>query len=212
MTTFNTRLTATLENIERIGGPREVSNLRRRVLKLGEELGEVAQAYLAVTSKNNYKLLTFLDLREESVDVFVVAADLMFHLECPSSEGTVTEPGALLLRFDLDEHRRRMGEMDPVSAGALPADEFEPRLALLYAEFGLLMTMLLEGRDPRDCPELRLVVRRIYEKAFRLMMQDVPLEPTPPPAVRQNQVLLELERKVSKWARLAGVNLTAIPA
>lgn len=212
MTTFNARLTTTLEKIERIGGPREVSNLRRRALKLGEELGEVAQAYLAITSKNNYKLLTFLDLREESVDVFVVAADLMFHIACPSSGVNATESGALLLRFDLDEHRRQMGGLDPVSAGALPADEFEPRLALLYAEYGQLMVLLLEGRDPRDCPELRLVVRRIYEKAFRLMMQDVPFEPPPTPAFRQDLVLNELERKVSKWARLASVELTAIPA
>lgn len=69
-----------LEEIREIGAPaRCMEQLHRRILKLGEEFGEVTEAYLAITSPGNYKNITPADLREELVDVVIVALDVMLH-------------------------------------------------------------------------------------------------------------------------------------
>ena len=55
---------------------RHHSNLHRRIIKLMEELGEVSEAYLNVTSPANGKGKTWDDVREELADVAIVALDL----------------------------------------------------------------------------------------------------------------------------------------
>jgi NTP pyrophosphatase (non-canonical NTP hydrolase) len=54
---------------------RKLSNLPRRLLKAMEELGELSQAYLSVTSKRNKKQKTWDDVKEEAVDCLVLAID-----------------------------------------------------------------------------------------------------------------------------------------
>lgn len=53
------------------------SNFSRRLLKLTEEVGEVCQAYYSLTSKSNNKNKTWDDVREELVDVILIATDLL---------------------------------------------------------------------------------------------------------------------------------------
>ena len=48
----------------------------RRVTKLGEETGEVSEAFLSVTSESNGKNKTWTDVREEAVDATIVALDI----------------------------------------------------------------------------------------------------------------------------------------
>jgi hypothetical protein len=55
---------------------RNVANVHRRTLKLIEELGEVAQAWLNVTSASNGKHKTWHDVREEIADCLIVALDI----------------------------------------------------------------------------------------------------------------------------------------
>lgn len=55
---------------------RTLQNLSRRTLKLCEEAGETAEAYLYVTSVNNRKNITWDDLREEAIDAAVVGLDI----------------------------------------------------------------------------------------------------------------------------------------
>jgi len=57
---------------------RDASQLDRRLMKLTEELGEVFEAYLGVTSDKNYKEKTWHDVREELVDVVLVAVDCLY--------------------------------------------------------------------------------------------------------------------------------------
>jgi hypothetical protein len=66
-----------LEVIRQVDPTRNFLTMNRRLMKLGEEFGEALQAYLAVTSGNNYKGLTPTDLREELIDIVVVALDLL---------------------------------------------------------------------------------------------------------------------------------------
>lgn len=55
---------------------RSMNSYIRRKLKLGEELGEVMEAYLNITSSFNGKHKTWDDVREELVDVAIVATDI----------------------------------------------------------------------------------------------------------------------------------------
>ena len=54
---------------------RHYGNLHRRMIKVMEELGEASEAYLNVTSAANGKNLSWIDVREELVDLVVVAVD-----------------------------------------------------------------------------------------------------------------------------------------
>ena len=52
--------------------------LLRRGLKLSEECGEVCEAIFGITDEENYKGKTYDDVREELVDVIIVALDALF--------------------------------------------------------------------------------------------------------------------------------------
>lgn len=55
---------------------RHYRNVNRRLGKLFEELGEVSDAYLAVSSLANAKQKTWDDVREEIADALIVAIDV----------------------------------------------------------------------------------------------------------------------------------------
>ena len=55
---------------------RNVCNIARRVIKLHEELGEHAEAYLNVTNAGNGKKKCWDDVREEAADLLIVAVDV----------------------------------------------------------------------------------------------------------------------------------------
>lgn len=57
------------------------ADLARRVLKLQEEAGELAEAYLNVTSKHNKKNKSWEDVREEAIDCAIVAIDIAFSIK-----------------------------------------------------------------------------------------------------------------------------------
>ena len=65
-----------IELIRAANPKRSMPSLPRRFMKLTEELGEVAEAYLNVTSKANDKCKTWDDVREECADVLIVAFDI----------------------------------------------------------------------------------------------------------------------------------------
>ena len=65
---------------------RDSSLLERRLIKLGEEYGELAQALLSVTSPDNPKCKTWDDVREELSDVVIVALDMLFTI-MPDEKG-----------------------------------------------------------------------------------------------------------------------------
>lgn len=55
---------------------RSQSTYGRRLIKLSEEVGEHAEAYLNVTSAGNGKGKTWDDVREEAADILIVAVDV----------------------------------------------------------------------------------------------------------------------------------------
>lgn len=57
---------------------RRIDNLERRMLKIGEELGEAISAFLNVTSELNSKGSSWEDLREELLDTMIIAIDCLY--------------------------------------------------------------------------------------------------------------------------------------
>lgn len=62
--------------IQQANPERKIDNVVRRLLKAGEEYGEVCEALLNVTSPNNGKKKTWADVREELMDMLIVVCDV----------------------------------------------------------------------------------------------------------------------------------------
>lgn len=69
---------------------RSTKTLIRRIGKLGEELGELWEAFLNVTSLTNGKNKTWEDVREEAVDLVIVGIDVLA-TRLPIDEGKSDE-------------------------------------------------------------------------------------------------------------------------
>lgn len=80
---------------------RKAKNLDRRIMKHGEEYGEVVQAYLAVTSKNNLKQKTWDDVREELIDTLILNLDILL-TEMPDQKGMTLEARLGMIYDELD--------------------------------------------------------------------------------------------------------------
>lgn len=65
---------------------RSSDNLSRRILKLGEEFGELSEAYLNVTSNNNSKNKNWRDVMEEAVDCAILSLDIVLTVPPPLLE------------------------------------------------------------------------------------------------------------------------------
>lgn len=65
-----------IDSVSNANLQRSVDNFDRRCEKFLEELGELAEARLGYTSKNNPKNKTLDDVKEEAVDVLIVALDI----------------------------------------------------------------------------------------------------------------------------------------
>lgn len=66
-----------LQMVHAANPDRHDRTLARRLIKLSEELGEVSEAYLSVTSENNAKGKTWGDVREELIDLMIVTMDCL---------------------------------------------------------------------------------------------------------------------------------------
>lgn len=65
-----------VEDIRDANPDRSIDCIRRRLLKILEELGEGSEAYLSITGSSNYKNKTWDDYREEGVDTLIVMVDV----------------------------------------------------------------------------------------------------------------------------------------
>ena len=70
-----TTIAAIVRDVAEANPERSQENLPNRILKLIEELGELAQAYLHQGSTNRKKK-TWADVQEEAADVLIIAVDI----------------------------------------------------------------------------------------------------------------------------------------
>ena len=66
-----------IEMVRSANPTRDKKKISRRLLKLGEEYGEVVQAFLSVSSRRNSKNKHWPDVREELCDVLIIAVDIL---------------------------------------------------------------------------------------------------------------------------------------
>lgn len=66
-----------IATIAQMNPGRDNNTFSRRIMKLGEEYGEINEAYLNVTSLHNDKNKTYDDVREELVDLLIVTVDCL---------------------------------------------------------------------------------------------------------------------------------------
>ncbi len=101
-----------LNLIYEVGIPgRKIDNLVRRLGKLMEEVGELSEAILSVTSENNGKNKIWNDICIEAIDVLIMAADIALTKppECTLSD----EEWRLHLRHVLSRKLRKWsGQLD----------------------------------------------------------------------------------------------------
>ena len=69
-------LAAAIDLIAQANPTRCKTNLDRRVIKMLEELGELSEAFLSITSVGNERNKTWADVQEEAVDVLIVGTDI----------------------------------------------------------------------------------------------------------------------------------------
>tara|TARA_R110000823_G_scaffold115491_2_gene238169 strand:+ start:381 stop:719 length:339 start_codon:yes stop_codon:yes gene_type:complete len=65
-----------LKQVEQEGNKRTIDNISRRIMKAGEELGELNEAFLSVTSPSNDKKHYWVDVIGEAVDVAIMGLDI----------------------------------------------------------------------------------------------------------------------------------------
>lgn len=90
-----------VNDIREANRDRSPTCIRRRLLKILEELGETSEAYLSKTGTGNYKNKSWDDYREEGVDTMIVMVDVAL-TELVDS----TWPAAALLYLNVEEGRR----------------------------------------------------------------------------------------------------------
>lgn len=150
---------------------RDRASLDRRGMKLIEELGELAEAFLGVTSVTNAKKKTWADVREEAADVLIIAADIAL---TPLRDGD--DPQSRLHRYVCDNlHRIHMGFHDLLN-----------RVSRLNASFGSVC------HDDADSG---------YQYAAELLRYAFAMNDLVKDRDQPNQLLPEVQRKIKKWKR-----------
>lgn len=95
-----------LKEVERVGRKyRNHGNLHRKMMKTMEEVGELSEALMGVTSKTNYKNKTWEDVLEESVDVVLMGLDIA--LTIPPGECSLAEDNEELRREKVEDMFRK---------------------------------------------------------------------------------------------------------
>lgn len=150
---------------------RDRASLDRRVLKLIEELGESAEAFLGITSETNPKKKDWADVREEAADVLIIAADMAL---TPLRDGD--DPQPRLHRYvSTNLHRINRGFHDLIK-----------RLSRLNASFGDVC---------HDDPDAG------YQYAAELVRYAFALNDLVKDRDQPSQLMTEVQRKIKKWKR-----------
>lgn len=201
MNFFEQNMSANIAAIGTIGLPRQPKLFSRRLFKLGEELGEVAEAYLAITGTHNYKLLTPFDLREEVIDTFAIAADLMY-IWLEHSTG-----------FSLSNcHRCINAEFVAQTKVRAPSTSFEENMGRVFVNYGRMLTAYTPGLPSGldAAKPARVVIWRqnpteeFFKSVCALVMTDVPHAAQVSDVEMQYAISDLLATKLQKWASTTG--------
>lgn len=157
--------------VEKVNPHRSASNLNRRLLKITEELGETSEAYLSVSSPHNYKKKSWLDFREESIDVLIVLIDVALtkvnNVEPPYP--VIFQRPGVWSHNEHDEITYAMFEIGAkVSASYVAFDSGDIKAfhrAISGAiQFATNLCLTLIPEDGGDFAHIKMNVRELFEK------------------------------------------------
>lgn len=155
---------------------RETGNVPRRAIKLVEELGEVAQALLQVTSATNRKQKTWDDVREEIADCLIVALDI----------GWTALPHESAPPESLDIPNQKICNADPT------LNE--------QTIFSICYNLGLFGQSVRSYPVCaRGDITRVIDLLSKMAVCPLPDQVDASPHDVEQALLAEVERKLAKW-------------
>ena len=167
---------------------RNANTLHRRIMKLGEEFGEVSEAYLNVTSAANGKGMTWDDVREEFADLLIVAVDVaLTPLETDNITQTVDKKVANLqreLEFAI--------EIDDLDALMLEIMDRLGQLAKCYHQFKY---------NPNTSLEFQRMMRYVVSICATATQMAMPDQRELSVEALQENLASEIARKLAKWKR-----------
>lgn len=169
-----------IERIRVINPERSWGSIIRRTIKLFEEAGEVAGAYLPVTSVYNGKGKTWGDVLEEAVDTFILAVDIAL-----TPRPTDWTPVDLLqeIRFALKQMSRQHNST------------IENEICVMATHISNLMSAITMGYNGE-------VIHCMGNVVFRAMILCMMAQPVVEDSdVRLHNISIMLDRKLSKWAK-----------
>lgn len=166
---------------------RTFENLGRRIIKLGEEFGEVSEAYLNVTSASNGKGLTWDDVREEFADVAIVALDVALTV----FEGERARANDI--KADLIDLVK--AECGPTKVVTEPRETMMLRLMSSIGRLAFLAEVGGHSSKVREQAQSTVVV------AIQCARQMLPDQPNLPQATIDTNLHTEVVRKLAKWKR-----------
>ena len=181
-TILSAQTTAIITLIREANPDRNFGNYGRRVIKLSEEIGEHAEAYLnASSTNNNGKKKTWDDVREEAADSLIVAVDVGL---TPLSDKV--RPDAV----ETDLQRRVMS----FSTFNRTYDTYEHQTIRLISEGGRVATVFAEDSLGWERYEYRAVAC-----ALDLAMTPLPDQLHLSQEELYNQLTEMLVTKLTKW-------------
>jgi NTP pyrophosphatase (non-canonical NTP hydrolase) len=155
---------------------RHASTLGRRCIKLLEELGEVSEAWLNVTSPTNGKGKSWDDVREEMADCLIVALDI------------VMTPIDNIEDFSVSE------TFDSFPLEQLGKDEIEELLLSIGQNASDFYASARDGYHDASS-----IARDFVENAYFLCFLDSADQPNYTIKQKEDQLLVEIKRKIEKW-------------
>ena len=171
---------------------RSITCLRRRLMKLLEELGEGCEAYLSTTGSTNYKQKTWADYREEACDIMIVMIDVAL-TELPDSKW----PPQSFLHIQIDEGKSEA----PMSFDTMEDVKFEIARNICSADH------FLRQRDG-DMGFYGAAGRGV-KAAAKLCFAKVPGNDT---SNINDEVFSTIQRKLEKWkGRSTATTPTTLP-
>ena len=181
------------------------SGVARRLLKNQEELGEVSEAYLALTDGINAKGKTPADLAEEVADVFLVTTDALQQFLAYRAQ---THPGEA--RSMAESAREHLEGIE-----AIPGEEHFLNGYVALCERQGLAFELAHARDAdhvKDIDtELGIQLMLMQTLAGTLLITAYPGMPYTSYEALQEGVRHTITRKIAKWIRVraAGAQMAA---
>lgn len=153
---------------------RNFSTVNRRAVKMLEEIGEVAEAWLNVTSPSNGKAKTWDDVREEIADCLIVALDIAW-TKLPTED---EHPGVMMQRNSID-----YADIEKIT--------FD--IAFCASAYGQALCTKCYALARQHC-------RRMLALVADLSSMKMPDQQHFTGQQIEHQLLLEIYRKLAKWS------------